>query len=62
MSLRIGDKVIIMAQVYCNNKPDPKESRKGEVVDYKWNLVLIKFENGECDWIDRRNIHIKSNK
>lgn len=60
MSLRIGERVAILAQVYKNGHSDPKESRTGQVLDLKWNLVLIRFEDGEQDWIDCRRVHVVS--
>ena len=57
MSLRIGESVVIHAKTFNNGVLDEKESRKGVVRDLKWSLVLIEFDNGECDWIDTRNVH-----
>lgn len=62
MSLRIGEEVIILAQVYKNGKADPKESRKGKVIDLKWNLILIHFEDGEQDWVDCRKVQAVSKR
>ena len=62
MSLRIGDKVVIMTKTYNHNQLDLKEGRNGKVLDLKWNLIFIEFENGECDWVENRNVRLKSEK
>jgi hypothetical protein len=62
MSLRIGDKVVIMAKTYNRSQLDLKEGRDGKVLDLKWNLIFIEFENGECDWIEGRHVRLKTEK
>lgn len=58
MSLRIGDKVVIYAKVYHRSVLEQKESRRGTVVNLKWNLVQINFEEGSYDWVDCRLVHL----
>lgn len=52
MSLRTSDKVIVIP--HPRAAIDHGLSRKGKVLDLKWNLVLVVFEDGERDWIDSR--------
>lgn len=54
MSLRIGEKIIVVP--YPNAPTEHGMARKAIVVDYKWDLVLVKFENGETDWVDGRRV------
>lgn len=54
MSLRIGEKVIIVPHPHASS--EHSQSRRGVVMDFKWNLVLVKFENGEIDWVDSKMV------
>ena len=58
MALRIGSKVSIVSKLQSNEE----QNRIGKVLDLKWNLVLIQFENGECDWVESRTVYSKSNE
>ena len=53
MKLRIGDNVSIFASAkHAKDSP----ARKAKVLDLKWNLVYVHFQDGEreCDWVDCR--------
>jgi len=55
MSIRIGDKVRVSSSPRMS---DTTPSRPAIVKDLKWNLVQVRFEDGEheYDWIDCRLI------
>jgi len=46
--IRIGDRVLVTSCKIKNHQV------KGRVIDMKWNLVLIQFEDGERDWVDAK--------
>ncbi len=52
--LRIGDKVVVL-----NSYKDTK-GRNGRIIDLKWNLIFICFDDtGEHEWIDSRLVRAK---
>lgn len=46
--MKINDRV----KVILKDKPD----EMGVILDFKWNLILIKFNDGSIDWVDPRFI------
>ena len=46
-SLRIGDRVIVDSMSMYTKHVDTK----GTIVDLKWNLYKIKFDNSDSEWI-----------
>lgn len=50
MSLRIGDVVAVTKGTYAD--------KKGKILDLKWNLVNVRFDSGECEWVDGKHIKI----
>lgn len=50
MKLKIGDKAILPKKVY------KEEDRIVTIRNFKWNFVLVEFEDGEQDWIDSKYV------
>lgn len=50
MSLRIGETILT------------KDNKQAKVIDLKWNMVLIQFNNRECDWVEIKSIKRIENK
>lgn len=53
MSFHVDDKVVVLDK----KNQSLSEGHKGIVVDLKWNLILIRFDDGECDWIEIKRVH-----
>ena len=56
MSVRIND----IVTVFNFKKHGPEDiGRKAKVLDYKWNLILVRFDDGECEceWVDCRLVN-----
>ena len=53
MTLRIGEKVRVYKSIRRASFKD-QIYRIGEIIDLKWSLVLIKYDNGETGWVDSR--------
>lgn len=49
---RVDDKVIVLDKP----KQSISEGHKGVIIDIKWNLILINFEDGESDWIEAKRV------
>ena len=56
MTLRIGDRVVIAS----NGKPAvliPNDSCRGNLIDMKWNLGLVRFNDDETEWLELKRIY-----
>lgn len=54
MTLRIGDRVVVAS----NGRPDIKlPAMRGVLIDMKWNLGLVRFNDHELDWFDLKRIY-----
>ena len=48
MSLKVSEKVVIVR--------GENALRHGKILDYKWNMVLVKFAEGDQDWVEIKNV------
>ena len=58
MSLKIGDKVRVFDSARMSKGA---ASRPAKVIDLKWNLIQVHYQDGECecDWVDCRLIRLE---
>lgn len=58
MDFRMGDGILIKPDFY-KGKEIPKHTLRGIVKDVKWNMLNIKFDNGETEWIESKYIFLE---
>lgn len=54
MSLRISEKVIVVP--YPRASTEHCAARKATIVDFLWGEILVKYEDGDTDWVDNRRV------
>ena len=57
MTFKIGDKVLIAADIRRKDPTDMAKSIRAIVHDFKWNLISVQYEDGHREWVDGKRVY-----
>jgi hypothetical protein len=55
MNLKEKDEIVVNPDYY-RKKGIPPHTLRGVILEVKWGMFLVKFDNGLTEWIDSKSV------
>lgn len=55
MNLKEEDEIVVNPAYYRKKGISPQTLR-GVIIQIKWNMLLVKFQDGSTEWIDSKSV------